>query len=92
MRATHAINIYKLINLFSKLILYVNHIANAVPDQTIKLFADDTNLFTASKSKIHVYLTRLLMMLLTNLTYTVFLPHRSDSIMYILMLNLMKLP
>jgi len=30
-------------------LLYVNDIANAVPDQTIKLFADDTNLFIASK-------------------------------------------
>jgi len=48
-------------------LLYINDIANAVPDQAIKLFADDTNLFII-QVKIHVYLTRLFMMLLTNLT------------------------
>ena len=26
-------------------LLYVNDIANAVPDESVKLFADDTNLF-----------------------------------------------
>ena len=34
--------------------LYVNDIANAVPDQNIKLFADDTNLFIASKNPDHL--------------------------------------
>jgi len=35
-------------------LLYVNDIANAVPDQNIKLFADDTNLFIASKNPDHL--------------------------------------
>ena len=35
-------------------LLYVNDIANAVPDQNIKLFADDTNLFIASKIADHL--------------------------------------
>jgi len=30
-------------------VLYVNEITNVEPGQTIKLFADDTNLFIASK-------------------------------------------
>ena len=35
-------------------LLYVNDIANAVPDQNIKMFADDTNLFIASKNPDHL--------------------------------------
>ena len=32
-------------------LLYVNDIANSVPDQNIKLFADDTNLFISTTNQ-----------------------------------------
>jgi len=48
-------------------LLYLNDIANAVPDQTIKLFADDTNLFIASKDPCLLNST-VNIKLLTNLT------------------------
>ena len=45
-------------------LLYVNDIANAVPELNVKLFADDTNLFVTNKDPFYFIL--LLMKLLTN--------------------------
>ena len=38
-------------------LIYVNDIANAVPNDNVKLFADDTNLFVAGPSLVSVNLT-----------------------------------
>jgi len=76
--------------------LYVNDIANAVPDQTNKLFADDTNLFIASKNpcllnstvndavnKLNIwFIANRLGLNLDKACYIAFLPHKIDSNVY----------
>ena len=74
-------------------LLYVNDIANAVPNHNIKLFADDTNLFVASKSLILLnstaneaikclnvwFIANRLSLNLDKTCYMVFLPHKGGS-------------
>ena len=74
-------------------LLYVNDIANAVPDQHIKLFTDDTYLFIASKNPDHLntiandaiddlniwFIANRLSLHLDKTCYMVFLPNRGGS-------------
>jgi len=74
-------------------LLYVNDIANAVSDQTIKLFAGDTNLFIASKyqlsrliydaiNKLNIWFISNRLSLNLDITCYMVFPHRSESNIY----------
>jgi Reverse transcriptase (RNA-dependent DNA polymerase) len=74
-------------------LLYVNDVATAVPNHSIKLFADDTNLFVASKSLnlLHStaneaikclnvwFIVNTLSLILDITCYKVFLQHKGGS-------------
>ena len=74
-------------------LLYINDIANAVPDQNVKLFAGDTNLFIASKNPDHLntianaaindlnrwFIANRLSLNPDKTCYMVFLPNRGGS-------------
>jgi hypothetical protein len=78
-------------------LLYVNDVANVVPGQDVKLFADDTNLFISSKSidllsmsannaltKLHLwFLANRLSLNVDKTCYMVFLPHKESTEEYI---------
>ena len=74
-------------------LLYVNDIANFVPDQNIKLFADDTNLFISTTDQYLLnsianeamsnlnswFIANRLSLNLDKMCYMVFSPRRLDS-------------